>query len=187
MPAEWTLDDLVTRVEAALTAADYPGAPNGRVREVPDRRAIRWYTTIGLLDRPAAMRGRTALYGPRHLAQLVAIKHRQAQGRSLAEIQAELVGASDEALSEIGGMPVAASVGPPAPRHAFWAQPAGVVQPPGTSEAQGLLYGVPLDGGAVLMLPAAPDHDDVAAVRAAARPLLNLLVQRGLLSRRSST
>ena len=93
MPAEWTLDELVARVSDALGAADYPGAPNGRVREVPDRRAIRWYTTIGLLDRPAGMRGRTALYGPRHLAQLVAIKHRQAQGRSLAEIQAELVGA----------------------------------------------------------------------------------------------
>src|ERR671926_828106 len=99
----WTLDELVDRVGRAL-AAKYPGAPNGRVREVPDRRAIRWYTTIGLVDRPAAMRGRTALYGPRHLLQLVAIKRRQAQGRSLAEIQAELVGASDATLRGVAAV-----------------------------------------------------------------------------------
>src|SRR5215207_9126661 len=180
MPAEWTLDDLVTRVGEALAAADYPGAPNGRVREVPDRRAIRWYTTIGLLDRPAAMRGRTALYGPRHLTQLVAIKRRQAQGHSLAEIQAELVGATDAVLSEIAGL--AAEVAPgapptaPAARKAFWTQPAAPPGPePPTSDDPGLLVGVPLDGGAVLLLPTAPDHDDVAALRAAARPLLDLL------------
>src|SRR5688572_31550630 len=104
MGFEWTLDELVARVSAALEAADYPGAPNGRVREVPDRRAIRWYTTIGLLDRPDGMRGRSALYGPRHLAQLVAIKRRQAQGRSLAQIQAELVGATDTVVYGIAGL-----------------------------------------------------------------------------------
>src|SRR4051794_23482134 len=132
MPAEWTLDELVARVSDALGAADYPGAPNGRVREVPDRRAIRWYTTIGLLDRPAGTRGRTALYGSRHLAQLVAIKRRQAQGRSLAEIQAELVGVDDASLMHIAGLewakasartaPRGADAEAPAPaRAAFWA------------------------------------------------------------------
>jgi hypothetical protein len=194
MPAEWTLDDLVARVDAALAAADYPGAPNGRVRGVPDRRAIRWYTTIGLLDRPAAMRGRTALYGPRHLSQLVAIKRLQARGRTLAEIQVELVGAGDAALSEIAGLPaeVADPEVPPAPRQprSFWTEPPG----PGADIAAsaniaevGLLTGVPLDGGAVLLLPAVPDHDDLAALRVAAQPLLDLLAARGLLSRRSST
>jgi DNA-binding transcriptional MerR regulator len=83
----WTMDELVERVGRAL-AAEYPGAPNGRIRDVPDRRAIRWYATTGLVDRPACMRGRTALYGPRHLLQLVALKRRQAEGRSLAEIHA---------------------------------------------------------------------------------------------------
>ncbi|MCW2643849.1 MAG: hypothetical protein JWP76_6155, partial [Dactylosporangium sp.] len=86
----WTLDELLDRVRAALAEAEYPGAPNGRVRDVPDRRAVRWYATTGLVDRPAAMRGRQALYGPRHLLQLVAVKRRQAEGRSLAQIQAEL-------------------------------------------------------------------------------------------------
>src|SRR5436853_6482978 len=101
----WTLDELVLRVADVLAGAAYPGAPNGRVRDVPDRRAVRWYTTIGLVDRPAAMRGRTALYGPRHLLQLVAVKRRQAQGRSLAEIQAELTGATDATLRRVADVP----------------------------------------------------------------------------------
>src|SRR3954470_24592222 len=100
----WTMDELVERVREAL-AAEYPGAPNGRVRDVPDRRAIRWYTTIGLVDRPLGMRGRTALYGPRHLLQLVALKRRQAEGGTLAAIQAELAGAPDAALRALARVP----------------------------------------------------------------------------------
>src|SRR5688572_31421751 len=113
----WTMDELVDRVRQAL-AAEYTGAPNGRVRDVPDRRAIRWYTTTGLVDRPLGMRGRSALYGPRHLLQLVALKRRQAAGRTLAEIQAELSGASDTALGEVARVPadllVASGPGPDA-------------------------------------------------------------------------
>src|SRR5918992_1310856 len=100
----WTLDELAERVDAAL-AVDYPGQPSGRVRAVPDRRAIRWYTTIGLIDRPAAHRGRTALYGPRHLLQLVAVKRLQAEGRPLVAIQQELAGATDTQLARIARLP----------------------------------------------------------------------------------
>jgi hypothetical protein len=81
--ALWTLDELGARVALAL-AVGYDGQANGRVREVPDGRTIRYYTTLGLIDRPAAMRGRTALYGVRHLLQLTAIKRLQARGLSLA-------------------------------------------------------------------------------------------------------
>ena len=91
----WTLDELVRRAAAALAGPAYPGSPNGRVRDVPDRRTVRWYATIGLVDRPAAMQGRTALYSVRHLRQIVAVKRLQAQGRSLAEVQAELAGATE--------------------------------------------------------------------------------------------
>jgi len=98
------MDELVERVREAL-AAEYSGATDGRVRDVPDRRAIRWYTTIGLVDRPLGMRGRTALYGPRHLQQLVAIKRRQAVGRSLSQIQGELSWVTDEALAELSRVP----------------------------------------------------------------------------------
>src|SRR5207244_1724793 len=80
---------------------DYPGQPSGRVREVPDRRTVRYYTTLGLIDRPAEVRGRTALYSTRHLLQLVAIKRLQARGLPLAEIQSRLVGQTDAALREL--------------------------------------------------------------------------------------
>jgi hypothetical protein len=60
-----TIAELTARVAAAL--ADDAGPDNRRIRAVPDERAIRYYTTLGLLDRPA-LTGRTAFYGPRHLA-----------------------------------------------------------------------------------------------------------------------
>jgi hypothetical protein len=102
-----TIDELSAAVADALVI-DYPGPPSGRVREVPDRRTIRWYTTIGLLDRPAAMRGRTALYGRRHLLQLVAIKRLQANGYSLADVQEELYGATDTTLTRLARLPESA-------------------------------------------------------------------------------
>jgi DNA-binding transcriptional MerR regulator len=107
----WTLDELAGRVETAL-AVDYHGQASGRVRAVPDRRAIRWYTTIGLIDRPVAHRGRTALYGPRHLLQLVAVKRLQARGLPLVSIQQELAGATDAQLARVARLPasVAAEV-----------------------------------------------------------------------------
>jgi DNA-binding transcriptional MerR regulator len=100
----WTLDELAERVGTAL-AVDYHGQASGRVRPVPDRRAIRWYTTIGLIDRPVAHRGRTALYGPRHLLQLVAVKRLQARGLPLVSIQQELAGATDSQLARVARLP----------------------------------------------------------------------------------
>src|SRR4051812_45641473 len=141
----WTMDELVERVSAAL-AAEYAGAPNGRVRDLPDRRAIRWYTTTGLVDRPLGMRGRTALYGPRHLLQLVAVKRRQAEGHTLAAIQAELNGASDSVLADVARVPEGLMTddgarpdpeeGPA--RTRFWAAPAAAqnaAPPPGAPDA----------------------------------------------------
>ena len=99
----WTIDELGERVAEALGGPGYDGVPSGRVRDVPDLRTIRYYTTLGLLDRPAAMRGRTALYGARHLLQLVAIKRLQARGLSLAAVQERVVGLSDAALRRLAG------------------------------------------------------------------------------------
>jgi DNA-binding transcriptional MerR regulator len=110
----WTLDELAERVDTAL-AVDYSGPPSGRVRAVPDRRAIRWYTTIGLIDRPVAHRGRTALYGPRHLLQLVAVKRLQARGLPLVAIQQELAGATDSQLARVARLPGGVAPGPAAP------------------------------------------------------------------------
>src|SRR5215813_5505477 len=110
----WTIDELGAEVAAAL-AVGYEGAPNGRVRDVPDRRTIRYYTTLGLLDRPAQMRGRTALYGRRHLLQLVAIKRLQTRGLTLREVQEKLLGLTDTALQRLAQVPeqvLAGAMGP---------------------------------------------------------------------------
>jgi DNA-binding transcriptional MerR regulator len=119
----WTIDELREAVAAAL-GEGYGGPPNARVRDVPDQRTIRYYTTLGLIDRAAEMRGRTALYGTRHLLQLVAIKKLQAQGFSLAEVQQALVGQPSAAIARLaglspGGMKEKRAQEPP-PRRSFW-------------------------------------------------------------------
>jgi len=179
----WTLSELTAQVADTLVDAAYAGAPNGRVRDVPDARAIRWYSTIGLVDRPS-MQGRTALYGPRHLLQLVAIKRLQSRGMRIADIQAELAEAPDEVLRAIADLP-APPASPAARGDRFWTRPpvphAPVVTVDVAHQPPELLSGLPLDGGAVLLLPGAPATDDIAAIRAAAQPLLDLLAARGLL------
>ncbi len=192
----WTIEELGARAALALSV-DYDGPANGQVRGVPDLRTIRYYTTLGLLDRPAAMRGRTALYGRRHLAQLVAVKRLQARGLSLAEVQRELLGLTDAALARLARLPAdgdakAAPAGRPAAgdRDAFWKE---APAPPPTAEAAaqtehenhagGPLVGVPLDGRATLLFaPLRPlEPDDWQAIRTVAGPLLKLLQKRRLL------
>lgn len=102
--AGWTLEELGARVEHALSVSDYQPATSGRVRAVPDRRTIRYYTTLGLIDRPE-LAGRTALYGPRHLRQLVAIKRLQGDGLSLEDVQQRLGGLDDRALAQVARVP----------------------------------------------------------------------------------
>jgi DNA-binding transcriptional MerR regulator len=199
--AIWTLDELTERVGGALSVG-YDGQPSGRVRDLPDRRVIRWYTTIGLVDRPAATRGRTAMYGPRHLLQLVAIKRLQAQGRSLVAIQAELAGATDAQLTRLARLPAAEQGAVPAAtpastqaagrglvrRGGFWrerpVEAAGVEDAPPVAAPAGVatLRGVRLGERATLLLdPARPlDDADLRAILEAARPLLEALRARGL-------
>ncbi|WP_232383913.1 helix-turn-helix domain-containing protein [Actinomadura violacea] len=108
MDVTWTIGELAERAAAVLAVGE-SAQVNGRVRDLPNERLIRWYTTIGLVDPPAGRRGRTALYGPRHLLQLVAIKRRQAAGRSIAEIQLELAAATDATLEGIAALPPGAA------------------------------------------------------------------------------
>ncbi len=105
MGDRWTIDGLATAVQRALDAAGYDGQTSGRVRPVPERRTIRYYTTLGLIDPPAEMQGRRALYGRRHVLQLAAIKRLQAQGKPLVEVQRALTGAADETLARVAAIP----------------------------------------------------------------------------------
>ncbi len=113
--------------EASGAARSGPARTNGRVRDVPNERLVRWYVTVGLVDPPLSRRGRVARYGRRHLLQLVAVKRRQAEGRSLAEIQAELAGATDETLAAVARVPdtLPAPEAPVAAPGRFWARPSG--------------------------------------------------------------
>lgn len=188
----WTLAQLSAEVAQAL--ADNASQANGQVREVPDMRTIRYYTTFGLIDRPARMQGRTALYGERHLLQLVAIKRLQAKGLSLTEIQSRLAGQTDAVLRRLAQLPAHGSHAEhpqtePSPderrRTAFWGTaPASVTENETKEERISFpLIGVPLDDGVTLLLEAGRslDEEDVQALRAAAAPLLKILKTRRLI------
>jgi DNA-binding transcriptional MerR regulator len=159
---------LAEAVREAL--AHDPEPENGQVRAIPDARSIRYYTTLGLLDRPAAMEGRTALYGAQHVRQLVAIKRLQAKGLSLQEIQQKLHAAPREKSQRTKSRSTA-----------FWKEKPAEAAPQRRREANIPLIGMELDGVTLLFRPARTiDEADEAALRKAAAPLLRVLEARGL-------
>jgi DNA-binding transcriptional MerR regulator len=174
----WTLAELAERVAGALSSG-YDGQQSRRVTEVPDIRAIRYYTTLGLLDRPAAMRGRTALYGQRHLLQLVAIKRLQAGGDTLAQIQQKLTGAADRTLRSWAALPAEPFWRRvPTPAAAEPTEKSAVDEPVGPVRAdppESVTYqALQLSHGLVVLVPHRfPLTDrEIANLRAAAGPLV---------------
>ncbi len=101
----WRIDELQAITEKALRLSPPAEAVSARVRAVPDARTIRYYTTLGLIDRPAEMRGRVAYYGRRHVLQLVSIKRLQADGLSLEAVQHKLTGATTRRLNDLAALP----------------------------------------------------------------------------------
>src|SRR5947207_1913453 len=108
----WRIEELQTITQEALRVSPQTAITSARVRAVPDARTIRYYTTLGLIDRPAEMRGRVAYYSHRHVLQLVCIKRLQAEGRSLEDVQQKLVGATTRRLSDLAALP-----------NGFWDRP----------------------------------------------------------------
>ncbi|MDB4960233.1 MAG: hypothetical protein JWP01_232 [Myxococcales bacterium] len=197
------MGELVDEVAARL--AVLPLQKNGQIRSVPDERTIRYYGSLGLLDRPA-MRGRTALYGLRHLAQVVAIKRLQQAGRSLAEIQAMWPQLTDETLGSLSGVGLPAKGRAPA-RKEFWKRDSAARQaaladldgapapepeivapapraaalpvPPAELRVQlapNVFITIAMPEGGTLAL----SHADIRALRAAAAPLVAELALRQL-------
>jgi DNA-binding transcriptional MerR regulator len=190
----WTLEQLVERVEADLRDLDLAQA-SGRVSETPDARTVRYYGTLGILDRPVGTRSRRKLYGERHRQQLIAIKRLQARGLALDTIQATMLSMSPSELADLAGaarsapLPEAASAAGHDRGRPFWkvtpapALPIAPTSPAGPSDAPRPLAGLQV-GPLTLTFAAAaaPSPDDLAALARLAAPLLAELGARGLLA-----
>lgn len=124
---------------------------NRRVQWDLQPRVIRYYTTLGLLDRACEKRGKAMYYGSRHLFQLLSIKKLQSQGHSLADVQARLLGATDQEMIEFlelpsGWLDLVQEVDR---RQDFWLQPYRAPAP--ESEA---LHRLKLPNGVEIVIPA---------------------------------
>ena len=205
--ATLTLSELAAAV-AGLLAHDYDGVRSGRVRHLPDARTIRWYQTLGMVDRPAAFRGRTALFSRRHVLQLTAIKRLQAAGHPLADIQRGLAGTNDADLARASsasladvdrciaevvaarqdtGGPASLAVAPlktaiPRPATAFWkVRPAAAAPAPAAAHTPppAALQSIPLGDQAAVVWTGLPlTPPEREAALRLARPLIEFLSSR---------
>ncbi|MDQ3786489.1 MAG: MerR family transcriptional regulator [Actinomycetota bacterium] len=190
----YTLEQLSERV-ADLLSQGYDGQQSGRVRELPNGRTIRWYTTIGLVDRPLATRGRVALYGERHALQLAAIKKLQAQGLALAEIQERLLGVSDAKLAELAEIKPRLNIDvvyPPAEvraemDHLCRQIEAGESDTVTSDTVMNVVPAFRLDDSVTVLIDGATRNlgeADIAELTAAAAPLLDAIERLGLTPRK---
>jgi len=113
---EFALQALVD--EAGALLADATGIEDERVAQLPDVRTLRYYQTLGLMDRPVRYDGRRAIYGYRSLLQAVCVKLLQGQGHSLAQCQQALAGAPTAQLEVAVGEALAHEAAPPPARPA---------------------------------------------------------------------
>lgn len=188
-----SIEDLASALADRVAAAGLVVA-DGRVEKVPSERTVRYYGSRGLLDPPVSHSAGRALYGERHLLQLLAIKRLQARGLSLPLIQPRLAGLSERALRAIAegtaeeadgidpGRPVngathSRSAG--AARGSFWADAPAA---PGAQRAPepvalSLVAALGLGPGVALFIPAdrVPETIDRHDLQRAAAPLLAYL------------
>ena len=94
--APWNARGLAAHATALVDAAGLRPT-NASARAAPSARAVRFYVANGLLDRPEGT-GTAATYGYRHLLQLLAIKIRQREGRTLDFIKQEMREVTGDAL-----------------------------------------------------------------------------------------
>jgi len=86
--APWNARGLAAHATALVDAAGMRPT-NASARAAPSARAVRFYVSSGLLDRPEGT-GTAAIYNYRHLLQLLAIKIRQREGQTLDVIKREM-------------------------------------------------------------------------------------------------
>ncbi|MFN8611536.1 MAG: MerR family transcriptional regulator [Vulcanimicrobiota bacterium] len=164
--SQWrvSLSDLSQACRILAHRLDLDGGDSRRVQWDLQPRVIRYYTTLGLLDRACEKRGKSMYYGARHLFQLLSIKKLQGMGLSLAQIQPKLLGASDQEMSQFLEMPegwleivqehsFAPSLPAPEaeePERDFWLQRG---QPTAEEAAPDTVYRFRLPGGVEVLIP----------------------------------
>ncbi|MFN3197225.1 MAG: MerR family transcriptional regulator [Bradymonadia bacterium] len=126
--AELTLSQLVEVATTLLRRA--PQASDERVSAAPDARTVRYYQTLGLVQRPSRYQGRTAIYGFVQLLQIICVRLLQARGYSLNQVQQALTGVGAPqleaaALDGLGG----GSPAPTPPTHTVTALTSAEVAP----------------------------------------------------------
>jgi DNA-binding transcriptional MerR regulator len=94
--APWNARGLAAHVTALADAAAMRPT-NAAARAAPSARAVRFYVSNGMLDRPEGT-GTAATYNYKHLLQLLHIKIRQREGLTLDRIKHELHEQTGDAL-----------------------------------------------------------------------------------------
>ena len=107
--APWSLRDL-TAVAGAILDASGVFPVNAAARARPTERTIRFYVARRLVSPPEG-RGTAAIYGYRHLLQVLAIKLRQMEGATLEALIKEFAGLAGDAIERR----VAGALGPSLP------------------------------------------------------------------------
>lgn len=161
-PEGWGLDAFLDTIEDELNRL-------GIAATAPDRRTVRYYATIGVLDRPT-MAGREARYGVRHLAQVLALKKLQAAGVRLNAITAQIEGATTEDLAGLA----TTSPSPPVPPRPIAAEPA-------TVRTQSVLTLAP--GVQLVLDNATLSPTEAAALTKAAAALLTRITALGIIDK----
>lgn len=96
--APWNIRDLSTIAGGILDGAGVTPI-NSAAQSRPSDRTIRFYVTRHLMSAPDG-RGTAAIYGYRHLLQLLAIKLRQMEGATLSAIEKELAESPGDVLEK---------------------------------------------------------------------------------------
>ncbi len=100
--ADLSLEELIDPC-ARLVPLVAAGQARYKVTEVPSERTIRYYATAGLIDRPLGLSGTRAVYGYRHLLQVLVVKSLQARDLPLRKIRGMIAGRPDDYLEAILG------------------------------------------------------------------------------------
>ncbi len=94
------LDELLAVANDLITMVA-PVQPSERVAETVNERALRYYISEGLIDKPSDREGNAALYSYRHLLQILAIKRLQASYLPVRRIREIVPESSNQKLEEI--------------------------------------------------------------------------------------